>query len=793
MNKIKFKIIIISFLLTFIFLKTIGFAEILSNWEDARAYKPNPVLFMHGFALGDPSEWGYILDGKHEGMDNYEGISKYFKSYANVNTSSDYTKFNRSYLARMDFMDPNGSIDTYGQGIFNPQGDSKGWADKISVAMNNLVESYRFKGEYLKFNFVCFSMGGLAAREYLTNPKYSNSKINIDKMITIGTPHAGTPIASVREVFESSLSNGHKYVWEVPYYGRAKEIFEWSADSKIVSLLRGKQKIEFDGEAIKDLAIKSNFLNLLNHRVFPSNIKKCAIFSEATSTGFRNLNSQFFGSYYENEYYSCGDGIVPRDSQKGYDIMSEFPSRAYWVWQPSRFESINADHPRELDNAATVRHILSFLDSNKPEFTLDSPAEGNTTQINTTSISVKGKVYKEYLPADSKLIINVIKQENNTTQPTQENLLQPSSLWQPNNPDSPVAEFNQTITFPGEGTYKVTTYIKNPAGLESDKKEFWVKVSLTGAANIIVHCHNPEGKEIGSILGQYSVVIFDGENTIGYGASNITDHEKSLTLKNGIHTIKAEFNGIVKEQNINLIAGETKDIIFIFNRTEFNILSKIIEGFNGSVTLIFSRDFNREENKIIYNEIEGKYIKKYNVNFAGTGNFSINYSISFDGINYRASALSSYSLTEEIPYDTFPDLPYINDYSMIEYNGDSDGSNIFFHQANLIPSQSGFSNWYTQSITSGSFYPRFRVLNSGSDSIGVIINGGSDSMLGYSVNSFSANISYDTLSGGGGFGMGPSSFVIIGPGEKSNNFEITGTLSGLKMSSVPYDFTGDAF
>jgi len=723
-------------------LTTAAFADVLDSWKNERAYKPKPVIFLHGFASGRPWDWDIAKNSLN---------TKYFIKYDNR-----YGNF----LETIDFFDPNGSIDTYTDGRL-------GWSDKVNDFVDQVID-LKYRPYTDKVNLVCHSMGGLAARWYLAH--YTNQKVN--KVILIGTPNRGSELATF-------VNNARK----VPLIGWNNILINkfslYAYTQEFGAELNFFLEVDINGEAVKDLDINfnngNNFLNVLNDVPQPSNID---FFGVIGKTGYL-LN--FLLS--EKNYWG-GDGIVGTTSQLGTGVISYKSTK-----------EIAANHWNEIKIAANENNnlILNFLDSNKPEFTLDSPAEGNTTQINTTSISVKGKVYKEYLPADSKFIINVIKQENNTTQPTQENLLQPSSLWQPNNPDSPVAEFNQTVTFPGEGIYKVTTYIKNPAGLESDKKEFWVKVSLTGAANIIVHCHNPEGKEIGSILGQYSVVIFDGENTIGYGASNITDHEKSLTLKNGIHTIKAEFNGIVKEQNINLIAGETKDIIFIFNRTEFNILSKIIEGFNGSVTLIFSRDFNREENKIIYNEIEGKYIKKYNVNFAGTGNFSINYSISFDGINYRASALSSYSLTEEIPYDTFPDLPYINDYSMIEYNGDSDGSNIFFHQANLIPSQSGFSNWYTQSITSGSFYPRFRVLNSGSDSIGVIINGGSDSMLGYSVNSFSANISYDTLSGGGGFGMGPSSFVIIGPGEKSNNFEITGTLSGLKMSSVPYDFTGDAF
>jgi hypothetical protein len=39
--------------------KSYSFAEILSRWDDpeGRAYRPYPVLFLHGFAKGDYTTW----------------------------------------------------------------------------------------------------------------------------------------------------------------------------------------------------------------------------------------------------------------------------------------------------------------------------------------------------------------------------------------------------------------------------------------------------------------------------------------------------------------------------------------------------------------------------------------------------------------------------------------------------------------------------------------------------------------------------------------------------------------
>jgi len=62
-------------------------------------------------------------------------------------------------------------------------------------------------------------MGGLAAREFTTNPKYSNSYLNIEKIVTIGTPHAGSPFANMREELVGDV---HKIIWEIPSRDRSE-------------------------------------------------------------------------------------------------------------------------------------------------------------------------------------------------------------------------------------------------------------------------------------------------------------------------------------------------------------------------------------------------------------------------------------------------------------------------------------------------------------------------------------------------------------------------------------------
>jgi len=93
------------------------------------------------------------------------------------------------------------------------------------------------------------------------------------------------------------------------------------------------------------------------------------------------------------------------------------------------------------------------------------------------------------------------------------------------------------------------------------------------SAYIIVHCHNPEGAEIGLISGvePQAVAIYDGTSLIGYGAHNAQTHGQPIPITPGDHTIKATFNGIVVETRITLQSGGQQSIVLTFPRTEFDL------------------------------------------------------------------------------------------------------------------------------------------------------------------------------------------------------------------------------
>ncbi|MCX5699011.1 MAG: alpha/beta hydrolase [Candidatus Omnitrophica bacterium] len=546
---LKSKILLLLFVL-FSLCSRLTFADTLS-WKDENTYKPYPILFLHGFALGNSDSWNYIKSQ----------LNQYFNDYSLTPT----------FLETINFNDPNGSIDTYNSGKFNPDGNSQGWADKVKIKMDGILSNYYFKGTALKVNIVCHSMGGLAAREYITNPKYSCDTSKIDKLITIGTPHAGSPLGNIKKEIIGSIN---KYIVEYPPLAKVTCKASLSVNSDGFDLLLGKNKIDINGEALKDMAYGSNFLHVLNYqRSQPGNIKKYAICGWFNNVPLWNF-AIFWPFYSEKTNYDfnkLSDLVVPYDSQRGYDIITNYPQEN-WVWQPDNILEVNADHMHELENPNTVNYILRILDSVPPEFTLDDPAANSTTEIYTTSISIKGRVFKEYLPADSQLIITGVRQEDGNSLNELKTYLKPSSLWIPNNPDSPVAEFNETISFPGQGTYKISCQIQNPAGLLSDTKIFWIKVMAQSNANIIVHCHNPEGKEINSIVGVgNATVIYDGDTQIGYGTHDTASHNQLIAISSGTHTIKVKFNGVILEQDVYLQPNQTQVLIFVFTRNTTSI------------------------------------------------------------------------------------------------------------------------------------------------------------------------------------------------------------------------------
>lgn len=284
-----------------------------------RAYRPNPILFCHGFASGGPLATWVEREGQKESekpkLD--EKLNFYFKNYYNpIPPTLDNPKqvaikdyFRIPYLELISFIDftrnwrsqlidRNSSIDTYQTGDYyvktgermawdNPileKDTSKkpltlGWADKLNEQIQILRKNYKDKnGKSQRITLVCHSMAGLTAREYLTNSKYSNAVNEVEKVVFIGVPNLGSQWANVA----TGLTNARSMGWLIPGVG-------WLFSSGIEvfdKIVEHNGLIDIDGDALRDMDSGergSGFLKQLNSRSQPQGIDYFAIWGNGDS------------------------------------------------------------------------------------------------------------------------------------------------------------------------------------------------------------------------------------------------------------------------------------------------------------------------------------------------------------------------------------------------------------------------------------------------------------------------------------------------------------------------------
>lgn len=298
---------------------------------------------------------------------------------------------------------------------------------------------------------------------------------------------------------------------------------------------------------------------------------------------------------------------------------------------------------------------------------------------------------------------------------------------------------------------------------------------------IIVHAVNPEGVEIASLEGgfSFSVEIFDGTQLIGWAPHDAETHNVPIPIAPGTHTIKAKFNGITKEQVIALNSGESKVLTFVFERTEFDIATVLNRVYSGDSSISYDYTFNWNQ----------PYYPCYDF-LERQGNYEVGYSVAGDGIMGTASgsATLQYDITSYYSYvratvvvtDAYPSFPFVRNHIGIRPL-----TNFTTYEDNLIPSYSNFWDWYIQSVTSGE-YPRIVVCPTGDIYFHEIIGG----TPGYTMRIIST-VAYDRISASIGASMWLDCFYwTVYPFNETRESVVSGTLSYLKMSSVPYDLLG---
>lgn len=303
----------------------------------------------------------------------------------------------------------------------------------------------------------------------------------------------------------------------------------------------------------------------------------------------------------------------------------------------------------------------------------------------------------------------------------------------------------------------------------------------TPPVGVIIHCHNPEGKEIGTITDISAPIL-----NHGLLAPTLTNglHGVAQFLSPGIYTITTTFNGISVNKNLTVEAGNNYELTYVFDRTSMNLSFSFGDTRTISGTVI-GPPLGEDDATIIDDSDSGScYDTLLDATVRANG-----YAPAGSEVTYEAKSEFTISLNK-FNVDLSVSGSYIKIIDFPTYNIDSF---IFSSQANIGISAldtpitptlatSDFTSWYAQSIKD-QFYPFLRLKNSATGKMQSINK--SDTSSGYRIFIFSANQSFNTI------GASASRVITI------NRNELTKVLQAsynqtIYISSVPYDILGTA-
>ena len=185
----------------------------------------------------------------------------------------------------------------------------------IALSAASLFESLDDLGAHGvgTIDFVCHSMGGLVVRDAITREGFGAKGIAVDRLITIGTPHGGSPWARLRAVSEIR-----------------EQVQRWvESDDLDPKRLLGFAR-DGVGQAGRDLLPGSDFLIELDQRKLPDGIRvTCIVGRVATQDGIEAGSVLAVGALHDvvgSDDASAimgaidrlgrelGDGVVPMSS-----------------------------------------------------------------------------------------------------------------------------------------------------------------------------------------------------------------------------------------------------------------------------------------------------------------------------------------------------------------------------------------------------------------------------------------------------------------------------------------------
>lgn len=185
----------------------------LSKSQTNNIKLPYPIIFIHGLNsnaetwLGTTFSWmtpiyGLTNGGRFDYCLNFDGNNSAANLYAYPTPGADLALFNGTWIAG-DFYYVN--FDVGIDGAFNPGSlasnqvlSNQSAITKQGIALRDAIARVLQLTGRDKVILMGHSMGGLAAREYLQNPGnwQPDGKAHVAKLVTTGTPHAGSNATS---------------------------------------------------------------------------------------------------------------------------------------------------------------------------------------------------------------------------------------------------------------------------------------------------------------------------------------------------------------------------------------------------------------------------------------------------------------------------------------------------------------------------------------------------------------------------------------------------------------------
>ncbi|MDD4873645.1 MAG: FlgD immunoglobulin-like domain containing protein [Dehalococcoidales bacterium] len=203
--------------------------DLLDNaWDEPKTYKPEPVLFIHGFnshcntwGSADTADWGRLSISS---LMNYYKMYQLFDDYPYeklklskklADGREEIDIYKHVYLETIEFTDNLGHPKEQAKELAyrimydndNPSSWPFGWPkpkDSEQGGFTSILKEYYSGGNWSNSSnnliLVAHSMGGMAAREFLTDSSFESiagPDRHVSKLIMIGTPNFGSTWAAL--------------------------------------------------------------------------------------------------------------------------------------------------------------------------------------------------------------------------------------------------------------------------------------------------------------------------------------------------------------------------------------------------------------------------------------------------------------------------------------------------------------------------------------------------------------------------------------------------------------------